>query len=247
MTKRFARTILLALSFVLMCAAVVYAATFYATMEWPFYISGYSTLTATSTSATARSETLTQALQIWYDPFRAHCQLWEDGHFANYKDKTTSTWGQYKEIFTAYCSATSEYDGNWWVYGVHQAYGPLDYNDITSDGYVSSARRGAVDLLTWNDPAMAIAQANSSKSARVIPWYELASGQALLGEVMGRHFVTTIIDAVVPQLEKGDLLPAVSVDEAAAVATVFVPRIKGGYSIFTLKLPEAHTPAVEAR
>lgn len=238
MIKRLSRTLLLAMGLVLVCTAIAYAATFYATMEWPFYISGYSTLTANSTSASASTETLVQAYQIWFDPMRAHCQLWEDGHLMDSDDNSISTYGQYAEIF-AYCSASSKYDGNWWVYGIHQAYdGYLDWNEITSDGYVS-AKSGDVNLQAWNELSMSIAESCSGKDAILIPWYELATAKTLLGKDVGCGLVARIIDTVVPQLQKGDLMPAVSVDKVAGVATVFVPHEKGGCSTIKLEFPKA--------
>ena len=68
------RICLLGICLVIVFASIAYAATFYADMEYPYLVSGYSELTVDGDEAEAYAQTQTQLLAP-YDELRAHCQL----------------------------------------------------------------------------------------------------------------------------------------------------------------------------
>ena len=247
-TRKPIRIFLLVLSMVLACSAIVYAATFYADLEWPHYIYGEATLTiGANDEGIASAKTTTWALGIAYDPFRVHCQLWENGHYLTSDTDNYPTFGQYYELELNDFSSGPKYDGDYWVYAVHYAEGNSYVNDIQSSGYVSVSKRSGIDIVAWNAPSMAIAESLSPYDATIVPWHKLDTLKTVLGGQKGERFMWTVIEAVVPRLERGDMMPAVAIDSEAAAAVVFVPKEKGGHIEIRLPFPDTDkTPMTDS-
>lgn len=240
MRARGTRTLMLGLIFVLAWASLAYAATYWADREYPYIITGYSDIVLDGDTATAFSVTYTDYNEP-YDELRAHCQLWEDGHFLDSQTEIVETTGW--RLIYSYgdgdaLEETSSYDGNFWVYGVHRGLLYSMENDITSDGYLSISRRGSeLALPAWNAPSLAIAESSSWGDTILVPWYKLDMLNEVLDQSVGSVLMTEVLDAVTPQLRRGDLLPAVAINQEAATALVFVPKEAGGHYVIELKLP----------
>jgi hypothetical protein len=244
MKRRHAKALLTGLSLVLALASLAYAATFWADREYPYIVSGYSDLVLDGNTATAHSVTYTDYNEP-YDELRAHCQLWEDGHFLDSQTEIIETFGW--RLIYSYgdgepedaLEETSSYDGNFWVYGVHRGILYSMDNDITSDGYLSISKRGnGVDLQEWNTMSMAIARTYSGNGAILVPWYKLNALKSILGQAVGGELMITVIDGVMPLLNKGDLFPTVAVDREAGSATVVVPLENGGHRVIMFEFPK---------
>ena len=245
MKVRGAKTLTLGLVIVMVCASVAYAATFYATMEWPHLVSGYSNLVVDGDQAQAFSQTETQLIEP-YDEVRAHCQLWENGHYRTSQTNIVETFGvtlfqiySYGNSSSNKLTANSIYDGDWWVYGVHRGECSSYENDITSSGYVSSSKRATVDPLRWNEPTLALARTLSSSDAVVIPWSDLGALKDKLGVAAGGRLINSVIDRVVPSLSEGDLLPAIALDKEAGTVSVFILQEKGTHQVIMLSLGDS--------